>query len=78
MRKTKQKQKPKEGSQADIILTHLKRRDITHIEAAGLYGIGQVASVVHRLKLKGWPITKTFQHGIRAQYAVYSLSRRGA
>lgn len=67
---------PRHGTQQAVIMDHLKRRDyITDVEASGLYGIGQCAGVVWKLRKLGHQITTTMQEGVRARYAEYRLVR---
>jgi hypothetical protein len=62
------------GTQADTIMTHLQRKEfITDVEASGLYGIGQLAYVIHTLRKKGYEIISNRKTGVRASYVQYSL-----
>lgn len=64
----------RKGTQADTIMTHLLRKEfITDVEASGLYGIGQLAYVVHTLRKNGYKILSNRKAGVRASYVQYSL-----
>ena len=69
---------PKAGTQASTILDHLKRADyLTDSQASSLYGIGQCAYVVHKLRKKGFNIKSTRRPCIKYAgntYVEYSLA----
>lgn len=64
-------------TQCDIVLDHLRRAEyITDSQAVSLYGIGQVAGVVHKLRKRGYRIKSTFRKCIKpraTRYAEYRL-----
>lgn len=63
-------------TQGQQILAHLRRREyITDVEASGLYGIGQVAYVVHMLKKKGHVITSTSRPAVKVGATYYTEYR---
>ncbi len=51
--------KPREGSQEDIVLQHIRNRKITPLEAFEKYKITDLAGRIKRLEEKGWPISHT-------------------
>lgn len=65
---------PRKGTQQETILNHLKRNKyITDVTASGLYGIGQCAGCVFKLKKLGHNIKTTMREGMRGRYAEWSL-----
>ena len=68
----------KRPTQAEVVMDHLKRADYsTDSQATSLYGIGQLAYVVHKLRKKGIKITSTMKPCIKpgaVRYAEYRLA----
>lgn len=65
---------PRRGTQQETILQHLRRRSyLTDVQASGLYGIGQAAGCVYKLRKLGYIISTTMKEGVRARYAEYRL-----
>ena len=71
---SKSAKQPRYGTQAATILSHLKSNPyITDVTASGLYGIGQCAGCVFKLRKLGWAIHTKMKSGVRAPYAEYSI-----
>jgi len=51
--------RPREGSQEDIILKHIRRKSISPMEAFREYNITDLAGRIKRLEEKGWKISHT-------------------
>ena len=64
-------------TQAKTVMEHLKRRgSLTAAVASGMYGIGRLAAVVHRINRDASePVVKaTRKRGLRASYVEYTLA----
>ena len=51
--------RPREGSQEDIVLRHIRERSITPMQAFEEYKITDLAGRIKRLEEKGWRISHT-------------------
>ncbi len=60
-------------NQNDYIIEHLKRKDITPIEALNLYGCFRLGARIHELRQKGYNIKTNLITEGRKTYASYVL-----
>ncbi len=67
--------KNKPGSKKSMVLNHLKRgQTLTALQALRLYGVGRLASTVHRLKREGFVIKKNMIYNLLNEgYAEYYI-----
>ena len=65
---------PRRGTQPRTVLTHLQTNEyLTDVVCTGLYGIGQLASCVYKLRARGYNISTLLKKGVRGNYAEYRL-----
>ena len=62
-------------SQCDRILSHLKRKPITPLEALGLYGCFRLAARINDLRGKGHKIKTEYVQKNDKRFAVYRLAK---
>ena len=68
--------KMEQPTHREIVLDHLTRSPyITDAQAAGLYGIGQLASVIFRLRKQGYKITTTKRAAVKPRATFYAEYR---